>query len=245
MSQADWGFLSGSLTDASVKRGPTAGITAPSGGGSHVYGFASVDNSPGVVALYCLQANFSPVPGIRGGRIQAAMRRTSIGAATGFAPFLFFCAQSANVNANAYMLGLSDEASGKIQLRKGPILAGMSAVPDVNPLASPNTLMRSENGYPADEWQHLRLDVVIQGTGDVILQVFRNNLAAHTVGAPVWETIPGMQGPFSSFAGFVDDALAVNTGTVPLAGGYMGFGARFDAANRATYFDHINVDRQL
>lgn len=245
MSQADWGTLSGSLTDVSVKRGPTAGISPPNGGGSYAFGFASVDNAPGVVGLYCLQPNFSPIPGIRGGRIIAAMRRTSIGAATGFSPFLFFCAQAATVDARAYMLGLSDEASGKIQLRKGPISGGMAAVSAVNPLAAPNTLMRSENGYPADEWQHLRLDVVIQGTGDVILQVFRNNLALHAVSSPVWQSIPGMEGPFSTFPGFVDDALAVNTGTVPLAGGYMGFGARFDAANRATYFDHINVDRQL
>lgn len=245
MSQADWGFLAGSLTDSVVRRGPTAGLTPPPGGGSHVFGFTSIDNTPGVVGLYCLQANFSPVPGIRGGRITAAIRRTSIGAATGFAPFLFFAAQAANVDGAAYMLGLSDEASSKVQLRKGPIAGGIAAVSTVNPLASPNTLMRSTNGYPADEWQHLRLDVVLQGTGDAILQVFRNNLQAHSVSSPVWEAIPGMEGPYTSFAGFVDDGLGINTGTVPLSGGYMGFGARFDAANRATYFDHVTVDRQL
>lgn len=245
MSQSDWGVLSGSLVEASVKRGPTAGLVPPNGGGSHVFGFTSVDSEPGVVGLYCLQPNFSPVPGIRGGRITAAIRRTSIGAATGFSPFLFFAAQSAAVGGAAYILGLSDEASSKVQLRKGTISGGVAAVADVNPLAIPNTLMRSTNGYPADEWQHLRLDVVLQGTGDAILQVYRNNLQAHSVSSPVWEAIPGMEGPYSAFAGFVDDALGVNTGSVPIAGGYMGFGARFDAANRATYFDHVTVDRQL
>lgn len=245
MSQNDWEPLSDALTDDVVRRGATAGVGAPSGGGTHVYGMRSVAVQPGVLALRCKAANFSPTPPERGGRITGALRRSALGASDGFAPFLFFCASDPSSSGQGYILGLADEAQTHIQLRKGALLGGLPGVSIVDPDAAPNILMRSTNTFEPNIWHHLRLDVIVQGTGDVVLQVFRNDLDVHSVGSPLWEVIPGMEGPFTAFNGFVDDNLGINTGTQPLTAGYMGFGTRFETANRATYFDHITCDRQL
>jgi hypothetical protein len=141
---------------------------------------------------------------------------------------------------------MSDEAASHIVLRKGAISEGLPAVATVAPAASPNILMRSTDTFSPDTWQHLRLDVVVQGTHDVILQVYRNDLEVHGLGSPVWSQVPGMEGPFEpAFAGFVDDALGVNTGSTPFEGGIAGFAGRFETANRAVYFDGLSVDRQL
>ena len=87
----------------------------------------------------------------------------------------------------------------------------------------------------------------IGGNGDVLLQVFRNDLGQHSVTSPLWQLIPGMEGAFHpTFDGYVDDKLGVNTGSVPLWNDTrVGFAARFETASRAAYFDHITVDRQL
>lgn len=247
MSQNDWGDLEGGLTSEEIVRGPTAGMGAPNGGGSHVFGFRSLATVSGAVGKYCLQQNFNPIENMRGGRITGAIKRPSGGAGSGHSAFLFFAAESADVSADAYLLGLSDELQPHIELRKGQIVDGLPAPALVQPSVAPNILMRSTDTFPADDWQHLRLDVIVQATGDVILQVFRNDLASHSVTSPVWQLIPGMIGPFSpTFVGFVDDTLAFQTGSQPLnSGGCMGFGARFTLANRAAFFDHISIDRQL
>lgn len=242
MGTSDWGVLSGGLT-SDVKRGPTAGTTPPNGGGSYVYGMHITENVQGAVGLYALQTNFSPMT--KGGRISGALRRALVGSPSGFAPLLFFSAQGSAVSDNAYILGLSDEEACHIELRKGAISDGL---PDgvVDPDASPNILMRSTDTFAPDVWQHLKLDVIKQGTGDVILQVYRNDLNAHAVTSPVWSLVPGMEGPnYPTFAGFVDDALGVNTGSVPLVGGRAGFAGRFETANRVVWFDHVAIERQL
>lgn len=246
MSKSDWSSLSGGIVDTNVRGGPTAGVTPPNGGGSHVYGMRMVDGTAGVAGLYCVINGFSPIasPAL-GGRVSGALRRNSLGATTGFAPFLFFAATGTTVAANAYILGLSDESASHIQLRKGPLAGGLAAVSAIAPATAPNVLMQSTNTFAPDQWLHLRLDVIVQGTGDVILQVYRNDLAAYSVASPVWTAVPGMEGAFTAFAGFVDDALGTNSGSDPLIGGYCGFAARFEATNRVCYFDQLSLDRQL
>lgn len=244
MGKADWSTLSNGLTEGQVRRGATAGVTPASGGGNYAYGMRSVENDAGAVGLFCLQTNFSPMS--KGGRISGALRRSTLGSPVGASPFLFFGANGSEIASHAYLLGLSNEAASHIELRKGTIADGVPAVSSVVPNTSPNVLMRSADTFAPDTWQHLRLDVIVQGTGDVILQVFRSDLNAHSLDSPVWTLVPGMEGfAYPSFVGFVDDALGVNTGTPPLAGGRAGYGARFETANRAVYFDAIAVDRQL
>lgn len=242
MGQADWSDLSGGIT--TVRRGATAGTSPPPGGGTYCFGMRSVENVAGVFGKYALQTGFSPTD--KGGRISGAVRRSSNGSSKDFAPFLFFCAQGTAAAASAYILGLSDENPSHIQLRKGAIADGLAAVSLVDPDVNPNVLMRSTDTFAPDTWQHLRLDVILQGTGDVILQVYRNDLTLHNVDSPVWAPVPGMEGPsYPTFEGFVDDALGVNSGTTPLPGGIIGFATRFETANRVAFFDHISVDRQL
>lgn len=245
MAQNDWGSLSGGLTPTQVRSGPTAGAVAPNGGGNHVFAMRSVEATAGAAGIYALQTNFSPTPVGHGGRITAAIKRASLGASNGFAPFLFFCADSASVGAQAYLLGMSDETSSRIQLRKGLISDGLAAVSLVAPSAAPNVLMRSSDVFAADVWQHLRLDVIVQGTGDVLLQVYRNDLALHPVTGPVWAVVPGMEGPYAGFRGFVDDSIGINTGSLPLTSGFAGLAARFETSNRACFYDVVSIDRQL
>lgn len=245
MSHTDWSALTGGLTNEQVLGGPTAGTAPPNGGGAHVYGLRSVETAVGAVGLYCTQPNFAPTPTMKGGRISGAMKRGKSGAANGFAPFFFFCAQGSDVSAAAYLLGLSDEDACHIELRKGPISEGLPAPAVIDPAVAPNILMRSADTFAPDSWVHLRLDVLVQGTGDVILQVFSNDLSRQSVTAPVWDLIPGMEGEIAAFRGFVDDNLGVNTGSAPLTSGRIGFGAKFEQSNRVVYFDHIAVERQL
>lgn len=245
MASTDWAVCSGGLSETDVLRGPTAGSLPPTGGGTHVYGFRSVTSVAGACGLHCALPDFAPTPAGKGGRISGAIKRGVANASNGLSAFLFFCAQGSGVGSPAYLLGLSDEASSHLELRKGNISDGLPAPAVIEPNVHPNILMRSTDTFEPGTWQHLRLDVIVQGTGDVILQVFRNDLTLHTVELPVWEAVPGMQGPSDAYEGFVDDILGVNTASAPFSSGHMGYGCRFDQANRVAYFDHLTIERQL
>lgn len=243
MAEADWTELTGSLLTSEVRRGATAGATPPNGGASFVYGMNSIDIVDGVVALTNNQVNFAPMS--KGGSVRGAIKRGESGSETGFAPFLFIGLGGTGVTGSGYLLGLSDGDPHRIVLRKGALTLG---VPDsaVAPATSPNILMRSSDTFDNDTWLHLRLDMIVQGTGDVLLQAYLNDLSAHTVSSPSWETIPGMLGPsYPSITGFVDDALGVNTGSVPFTSGRAGFGALMQDVTRRSFFDHLEVARQL
>jgi len=243
MASTDWALLSGALASGDCKRGVTVGIAPPDGGGSFVYGMNSIENVAGVVALNVTLANFAPM--LKGGRVTGALKRGVGGAPTGFAPFLFIGLDGSAVSSSGYILGLADEDPCHIVLRKGALVDGLpDDAPD--PDTAPNILMRSTDTFAIDSWHHLRLDMIVQGTGDVILQVFRSDLNLHAVGSPVWAAVPGMEGPFApAIEGFVDDALGVNTGSVPFTSGRVGFGSRFESAGRRAFMDHVTVDRQL
>lgn len=244
MAEADWTELGNVLSAADVRRGATAGITPPSGGGVFTYGFNSVEVVDGIVALHTNQVNFAPLA--KGGSIRGAIKRGVSGGATGFAPFLFLGLDSSDAAvAKGYLLGLSDGDPHRIALRKGTLVGGL---PDaaVDPDADPNILMRSSDTYENDTWLHLRLDMIVQGTGDVLLQCFQNDLTSNDVDSPVWNTVPGMEGPNApTVAGFVDDALGANTGSLPFTNGYAGFGCKLEAVTRRAYLDHLEIARQL
>ena len=235
MASADWGILSNSLSSGVIDRGVTGGMAAPTGGSSFVYGFNSLSNTAGAVGLYTAQVNFAPMS--KGGRITGAMKRGQSGGPTNFSPFLFIGAQAADVTANGYMLGLSDEDPSVIELRKGALVGGLPAgsvtVPPTNGI-----LRRSTSSFANDTYVHLRLDMVVNVNGDVILKCFMSDLGAHAVTSPSWVAIPGI-------ADFVDDSLGVNSGSAAYTSGYAGFGFRsFDITRRA-FFDHLEIARQL
>lgn len=238
MGLADWGDLDGGLTTADVRRGVTNGavITPPAGGNSFVYGFNSITgDSVGAAGKYCKLADFDPTA--NGGSIRAAIKRLPSVGNTGFAPLLFFCAQGGppSVNDEAYILGLENADPFRIVLRKAQIVSG---VPPTDEEGS-TFLRRSSNQFTIsdDLWMHLRLDALVQPNGDVLLKVFRSDLSQPGVDVanPDWQPITGM-------SDFVDDALAINSGSAPLLAGRAGFAFVVqEAINRRAAVDFVEL----
>lgn len=236
MASSDWGILANSLSSGVVDRGVTSGMTPPNGGGSFVYGFNSLANTAGSVGLYTGQVNFAPMA--KGGSIRGAFKRGQSGGPLDFSPFLFLGLQAADVSASGYLLGLSDEDPHHIVLRKGAFSAGIPNSPVTTPVPTNGVLRKSTASYDNNTWLHLRLDMVVNLNGDVILKVFQSDLAANAVTAPSWVAVAGMDD-------FVDDSLGVNSGSAPYTSGYGGFGFRSANITRRGFFDHIEILRQL
>jgi hypothetical protein len=231
MAEADWSLLTGILDINTVDRGVTAGMSPPNGGGSFVYGFNSLAEVAGAVGIYVDIADFNPCA--KGGSIRAALKRGAGGGATGFSPFLFIGAQGNGVSDQGYLLGLSDEDPHRILLRKGSLAAGIAGLASTTGL-----LMQGSNSYSQNTWLHLRLDMIVNDTGDVVLKAYESDLDVNAVTAPSWSLVPGME------AGFIDDALGVNSGSAPFTSGYVGLGFAVEKQTRRGFFDHVEVLRQ-
>jgi len=229
MGATDWTFFTGSLNQSVLDRGATAGITPPAGGGSHVYGFNSLEVVDGAVALFADQVDFAPHA--KGCRVSGAVQRGTSGGSIGFSTFLAACAQGTSVLDNAYMLGLSNSNPSKIVLAKGSMENGVPA-PD-----SIQVLRESDAAVAIADWEHLQLDVIVQLNGDVLLQMYRNDLDVNDVATPVFEAIPGM-------ADFVDDQLGINSGSQPFTSGRSGFGFAASDTTRRGFVDHFFIARQ-
>ena len=230
MAEADWSYLNDGLDVATVDRGVTAGVGAPPGGGNFVFAFNSLAAVEGCVALFAKLVDFAPMA--KGASIRGCIQRGASGGPTGFSPFLFLSCQGKSVNDKAYLLGLSDDDPHRIVLRKGAIHAGL---PDD---AGPGVLLASGESFAQGTWLHLRLDVIVNDNGDVVLKAFANDLDAHPLGtAPDWQSVSGM-------AEFIDDHLGINSGTQPLTSGRGGFGFAVSDVTRRGYFDHIELMRQ-
>ena len=143
---------------------------------------------------------------------------------------IFANLQGASVSDSGYILGLTEEEPSRIILAKGALTDGLDP-------AGAGMLRLSSSSISKGTWVHLRLDVVEQPSGDVLLKVFQNDLSAHAVTSPSWAAISGM-------ADITDDALAYETGTVPLTTGRMGIAARMGTeSGRYVYFDHFQPQK--
>lgn len=242
MGQADWNDLGSSLATASLMRGVTAGLTPPSGGGSFVYGYNSLIGTViGAHGKFVDLTGFTPTgsgPAVAdgGGSVRGAIKRVASTNNTGFTPMLFFAAQGGppSVNDQAYMLGLLDADPYEIALAKGPIVGGIVEGGD-----DLTILRRSSAQFNMsdDLYHHLRLDVIVEPNGDVLLKAFASDLLVNPITAPVWTSIAGI-------SDFIDDLLQVNSGSAPLLGGYCGFAmAISNALNRRAAFDGIEAYR--
>lgn len=244
MAEADWTFLTGGIPSQTVDRGVTAGITSPSGGGTFVYGFNSLSVTSGGVGLFTNLTNFAPMSS--GGSVRGAIQRGPSGGNANWSAGLFIGWQGTDVSDGGYMLGLQDDDPSYIVLRKIPsgsgLLTGLVAG-DVDPLNN-GILLKSTNTVDVGDWVHLRLDMVVNGTGDVVLNVYQNDLGTNTVQIPVWELAGGMTS-VANPNGFLDDSLGVNSGSAPFTSGRAGFGYSTTDVTRRAYFDHIEVFRQL
>lgn len=233
LGSADWSTLVGQLSSGNLVQGVTSGTTKPPGGGTHVYGMNSLTNVVGCAGRYVNQTNFTPMT--KGGDIRGAMTRYTSGGHIGFSVFFFAALGGTNVSDHCYMLGLSDGDPSHIELRKGLLSDGL---PDELPGGSAKVLRQSVATVALAEWVHLRLEVVLNTSGDVVLNCFQNDLTVNDVTSPIWIAIPGM-------AQYIDDALGINTGTAPYAGGRAGMAAKTSDVARRVLFDHIEVIRQL
>jgi hypothetical protein len=240
----DWSELTNSAGSGTISRGTTAGIARPPGGGSFLYGFNSLVVTPGSVGFFANQTNFAPTPANKGGSVSGAIKRGVSGGNTGFAPLLFIGLQGPDISDLGYLLGLGDGDPSHIVLKKGAISALLE---DLAPDPEDNgILLRSSSAYSVDTWLHVRLDMIVQGTGDVILQCYENDLDTNDVDAPVWSLIPGMEGDqHPTISGFVDDSLGVNSGSLPYTSGRMGYAFRSEDVTRRGYLDHIVCARQV
>lgn len=240
MAQSDWSLLTNSISQSTIDRGVTAGVAKPNGGGNFVYGFNSLDVVDGAVGLFVNQTNFAPIEGPAsrgGGSIRAVLKRAPSGGTTGFAPMLFIGLQGTDVGDSGYLLGLADAEPAHLVLKKGTMTSGL---PDLVPDPVGNQiLMRSTETFANDTYVHVRLDMVVNENGDVVLKVFENDLTVNPLGsAPVWTEVGGMEE-------FIDDAIAVNSGSQPYTSGYAGFGFYTNNVSRRAFFDHLEVVRQL
>lgn len=238
MSETDWTLLTNSLSIGTVDRGPTTGIARPNGGGSFLYGFNSLDVTPGAVGLFTNQVNFAPM-GI-GTSVRGTLSRGVSGGKTGFSIFLFAGLQGTDIADNGYLLGLADDDPYHIVLKKGSLLTG---VPDLAPDAPNNGILLRSTGTDtiasSTPHRHLRLDMIVNDNGDVLLQVFENDLASNPLGgAPVWVAVPGMEE-------FIDDALQINSGSAAFTSGRAGFGFQTADVTRRGFVDHVEAFRQL
>ncbi len=235
MAEADWSELTDGLALSAVRKGVTTGITPPNGGGSFVYGFNSIIVASGAVALFTNQVNFAPMA--KGMSVRGVVKRGVSGGPTGFAPFLLAGIQGTSVNDLAYLLGAGDADPYHLVLKKGVISTGL---PDLTPDAPNNgILLQSTATFSQDTYHHLRLDMIVNDNGDVLLRVFSNDLAANPLGgAPVWVAVGGM-------VLFTDDTLQVNSGSAPFTSGRGGFGYHTTDVTRRAFLDHLEVLRQL
>lgn len=178
----------------------------------------------------------------KGGRVSGALKRHPSGGPTGWAPFLFLCLAGPDISDIAYMLGLSDASPAKIILRKGALDEGF---PNESP-GTDGTLAIGTASITEGDYVHLRMDVIVNLNDDVIINVFQSDVDTNPVTAPVFGVVPGLDvlDPGSGRA-FFDDALGVNSGSQPLLLGRGGFGCRFEDTARRSFFDHVEIARQL
>jgi len=238
VAEANWTQLGNSLAAGDVSRGVTAGVTPPYGGGTYIFGFNSRTSVAGAVGYSANQANFGPLrndlANPTGGSIRGAIQRGVSAGPLSFAPMLFIGLQNAvpygTVNDQGYLLGLSEDDPHEIILRKGAPAGGLL------PTAS-GVLRRSTAQYLPGVWLHLRLDMIVNPNGDTVLKVFQSDLDTNLVTAPVWAAIAGMDD-------IIDDALGINTESLPFSGGFAGFAFQTQDVSRRGFVDQIQLLRQ-
>ncbi len=236
MAEADWAAMGDGLDGNTVRRLVTGGLTPPNGGGVFTHGFRSLATTEGAVGYYLNLANFNPTAANKGGRVTGALARMISSGNVDFSCFFAAGIQGGgppSVLNNAYLLGLSNDDPSRIVLRKGKISEGIPS----GAVGTSGILRKSDESVAPGTWAHLRLDWVVNGNGDVNLKMFKNNLGANAVTAPVWAAIAGM-------TDYLDDALGAASGSVPYTSGFFAFCVWSKALNRVMAFDHVVIERQ-
>ncbi len=232
MAETDWTEMQGTLDVNNVSRGVSNGIPRPPGGGNFAFGFNSRTTAAGAVGFFYNRVGFAPMP--KGMSMTGVMQRAISGGPVGFSPFFMVGLQDIDVTDSAYLLGLSDEDPHRIVVKKGTVATGIPA----SAAQGAGILAVSTQTFASGTYVHLRFDMTMNTNGDVLLDVFQNDLAAQPIGVPpVWESVPGL-------STFIDDALGINSGSLPFTSGRAGFGFQTEDVTRRSFFDHIEIVRQ-
>jgi len=219
-----------------MARGVTAAFTPPPANATNafVFGFKSKASGGQAAALYYNATNYAPLrddaANATGGSIRLAMKRGVSVTPNGYSVAIFINLQGTSVSDVGYLLGLSNDEPSSIVLAKLAPSSGLD-------IDSTNILRTSSATYTQDTWVQLRLDSIVNPNGDVVLKCFQNDLDNYKVDDPTWESISGMDD-------YIDDALAINSGSDPLAGGYMGFCCYSSILNGVALVDHLECYRQ-
>lgn len=233
MAEADFTLAVDSMDSTQIRRVASNGFTPPNGGGSSVFVMHAVTNAEGCAALYYNGAGFNPTAANKGLRATLAIKKLPSGGSQGFAPFLFVMLDPNSVSDTCYMLGIADAEPGHIVLVKGRPVDGL---PDVSP-GNSGVLRRSTEVIANDAWVHLSIEAVVNEDNDIVINVKKNDLNAHTVASPTWTAIPGMDA-------FIDDAAGINSGSLPLTSGRGGFAMWSEESTRRCAFDHFTLTAQ-
>ncbi len=230
MAQSDWAAMSNGLSSANVAHTVTQGTTPPSGGGSFVYAFHSLQATEGAVGLTVDDGGVDFSPMASGCRVSGALQRNGTENDT---VMLVGALDSNDVQGEGYIIGLThDEEPSHLVVVKGSPVDGLEE-------AASGLLMKSTQTFAKGTWVHVQMDVIVQPNGDVLIQVFANDLSANDVTSPVWAAIDGM-------SDFIDDAVGINSGSLPYnSGGYVGYAYFTKAVGRYGFVDHVKVARQL
>jgi len=237
MAEIDWAVLTGSALDTSVvPRGVTAAFTPPAGPGTFVCGFRSTYNTAGFAGYSLDLTDFNPISSSRkGGSIRAAVKRYA-GTAAQFAPIMGFMQGTDPGSAQGYMIGLTQATAYQIALKKGSPAGGLEA--SSSQILRTSTDSWTTAGDSASGWFHLRLDVLVNPHGEVVLNCYQNDLTAHDVDAPTWAAIDGMDQ-------YIDDSIGALSGTVPFLDTFHPFFGQYsEVVGATTLWDYVEVYRQ-
>jgi hypothetical protein len=238
MAEADWTTITNALTSPNVREGVTMAFQlAHADAGAYCYAIHSINAVTGFAGKRCEIADFNPVAALKGGSISAAFKKYSSNAA--YAPMIGLINGVDALSAEGYFLGLTSGSSYHIGLKKGSMNAQMSG-------SGSDILSLSDAAYTAvgnsqTGWFHLRLDVLVNPHGEVILNVYENDYLINGVtgAAGNWAAIPGM-------SQVIDDPTGIMTGKAPYTSGlFFVFGTFIEnAGGSVALFDHIEISRQ-
>lgn len=238
MAEADWTDLASGLGTGDVRRGVSAGFTPPYDSpvvNTMVHGYRTLTSVTGFAGKYYTASGFNPITGTcKGGHIQMAMKRYS--SAVGYAPLMGLIVGSA-ATGQGYFVGLSDEDSFKICLKKGVPTTGLDSTE--SSILRASTASYALTGDDLASWFHLRLEVLVNPHGETILSVKKNDLSVNPVSSPDWVAIPGMDD-------YIDDSLGVHSESVPLTDGFYLFYGHYaeQTIGAVSLFDHVELSAQ-
>ncbi len=231
MASTDWTPFVNQASSAELVVGATMAPSLSPPDGSFSFGGRALVSGEKFSGM--LYNGFYPLASGKGGSIRAYLRKhTPITGTAAYAPMIFFADDYDMVqDPSGYILGLSEGAPYYIMLAKGKLSNGLKTT-------AAGKLQLGTTPYDSAQWIGLRLDLIHNPQGDLVLDVYYDSAGAPA--APVWARPAGIS------AAFVDDRLGVLSGSLPnVSQKYMGFGVYTNALGAVAAIDYVRAFQQL